>query len=397
MKNNPLFVIVTPSFYPSTFYGGPALSLFNFCMAVARTKHSEQVMVVTSNADGQQQLNFTNGHTVAYAPNFKTVYYNVQNSRSNSIAFFRGIKHHLEQDAKVVYIASVFSLSSIVAMYYARKKGRTIVLAPLGQVNKKMLALKSSIIKKIWLRLFIRPISNKVLWHVKSEPELHNLREIFFDARCILSPNGFWLTDYTGHPISKHQLLENYKLPQRPDSFFVASIGRIHSQKRFDLLIDAFALLKNAFPLQPFILLIGGNDNGGKDNLMKQIATLGLTEEVVFLGYLNNNEKEQLLTASDCFALTSSGENFGQVYLESLACGTPIISTTETPWTNVEALGIGYCAEPTVDSVFEKLKLMYENRHTINRERCKKYAQEHFEWNAVANAFMKQLNELIEP
>nr|QKQ37162.1 glycosyltransferase [Escherichia coli] len=67
-----------------------------------------------------------------------------------------------------------------------------------------------------------------------------------------------------------------------------------------------------------------------------------------------------ILNAADVFALPSHNENFGNVYLESLAAGTPILASKHTPWSIVEQFGCGQWVNNDEVSVTNALKLLFE-------------------------------------
>ncbi|MCW7226244.1 glycosyltransferase [Escherichia coli] len=71
-------------------------------------------------------------------------------------------------------------------------------------------------------------------------------------------------------------------------------------------------------------------------------------------------DKLHFLNAADVFALPSHNENFGNVYLESLAAGTPILASKHTPWSIVEQFGCGQWVNNDEVSVTNALKLLFE-------------------------------------
>jgi glycosyltransferase involved in cell wall biosynthesis len=70
----------------------------------------------------------------------------------------------------------------------------------------------------------------------------------------------------------------------------------------------------------------------------------GSGDHVRFLGLVTRPLKLSLYEAADVFALPTHGENFGLVLPESLACGTPIVTTKGTDiWPELQAAGARLC------------------------------------------------------
>jgi glycosyltransferase involved in cell wall biosynthesis len=61
------------------------------------------------------------------------------------------------------------------------------------------------------------------------------------------------------------------------------------------------------------------------NNIVKQVASLGLDKDVLFLGKQEN--VSELYSISDLKLLLSEKESFGLVLLEAMACGVPCIGT----------------------------------------------------------------------
>ena len=116
-------------------------------------------------------------------------------------------------------------------------------------------------------------------------------------------------------------------------------MGRLHSKKGFDILIDAFIKLREVN--SDSFRLIAGEDYGEKNRLNEKIVTSNLIDKVYLVGQINDtDEKVNFLANADVFALASHNENFGIVYAEALAAGTPIVASKKTPWQEVEELSL---------------------------------------------------------
>ncbi len=99
---------------------------------------------------------------------------------------------------------------------------------------------------------------------------------------------------------------------------YVLYVGRLSTAKNLPLLINAISKLKNHAKL----LLVG---SGPEESRLKTCAKkYGVADRVLFLG-----AQDQLLPGfyaiSRVTVLPSIIESFGQVYLESLSCGTPAV------------------------------------------------------------------------
>jgi glycosyltransferase involved in cell wall biosynthesis len=88
------------------------------------------------------------------------------------------------------------------------------------------------------------------------------------------------------------------------------------------LLIDAMALLRRTVPARLFILGQGELEAP----LREQIARLGLSDSVVLCGFQKNPWK--YIARADAFVLTSRYEGFGNVLIEAMACGVPVVATS---------------------------------------------------------------------
>ncbi len=95
-------------------------------------------------------------------------------------------------------------------------------------------------------------------------------------------------------------------------------LGRLHPVKGLDTAIRALAKVPDAY------LWIAG-EGPLKDELIKLIKELSLTDRVRFLGW--RTDKEALLATADIVVFPSRQEGFGNVILEAWASKTPIVAT----------------------------------------------------------------------
>jgi len=99
------------------------------------------------------------------------------------------------------------------------------------------------------------------------------------------------------------------------------SVGRLVEMKDHSFLLQAFALFRQKRPGRVMILGVGPL----REELEQLAVTLGVAEDVTFLGYVQNPLPYMRLAAG--FVLSSRAEGFGNVLVEAMGCGTPVIST----------------------------------------------------------------------
>ena len=104
------------------------------------------------------------------------------------------------------------------------------------------------------------------------------------------------------------------------DDFTFIHVAVMRAEKNYDLLIDAFYLIKD---LKCKLLLLGKGEM--ETVIRKKIKQLDLEMRVSLLGRDTNPYK--YLAKANCFVLSSNFEGFPNVILESLACKLPVIST----------------------------------------------------------------------
>src|SRR5438552_18353157 len=97
--------------------------------------------------------------------------------------------------------------------------------------------------------------------------------------------------------------------------------GRLAVSKNYTLLLEALALQRPRVPARLFILGQGDEDRA----IRALVAAHGLDEAVVLGGFQKNPWK--YIARADVFALTSHYEGFGNVLVEAMACGVPVVAT----------------------------------------------------------------------
>lgn len=142
------------------------------------------------------------------------------------------------------------------------------------------------------------------------------------------------------------------------------SVGRLHKQKGYDLLIDAMPAVFKKFPNWQLDIFGEGEE---RDNLQKKIDSYSLSSNISLKGYTNDVQSE--LLSSDIFIVSSRYEGFPMIIVEALASGLPVVSFNcpEGPRQLLER-GAGLLVEVgNIESLSENIIKLIESRELRNR------------------------------
>ncbi|HUF85617.1 MAG TPA: glycosyltransferase family 4 protein [Acidimicrobiia bacterium] len=105
-------------------------------------------------------------------------------------------------------------------------------------------------------------------------------------------------------------------------------VGRFLAFKRVPLLVRAYAKARSRFPAPAPLVIWGGSPGEYEGEHPHTVATrAGVADDVFFVGWRGHDELPLGLACADVMVAPSVDEPFGQVFLEAMACGVPVITT----------------------------------------------------------------------
>ena len=139
-------------------------------------------------------------------------------------------------------------------------------------------------------------------------------------SRVCFIANGINLSRYRPDPSLRASLRSELRIAQ--STLVYGIVARLVPVKAHADLIDAFHIVHQA--QADTQLLIAGN-GACREALHGQVASLGLTQSVIFLGEVRDTER--VLNAMDVYVLSSTDEGMNLTLLEAMATGLPVIAT----------------------------------------------------------------------
>jgi glycosyltransferase involved in cell wall biosynthesis len=379
---------VVPSYYPAVRYGGPIQSVH--ALAVATVNRGHEVHVYTTNVDGPNEVEVPLGYPVD-RDGVCIWYYTTGIGRRlyRSPSMGRALRSGLK-DFDLVHLHSVFLWPTSAAGRVARKVGVPYIVAPRGMLVKELIRRKSSIAKLAWIGLFERRnLKAAAAVHVTSEIESNELRRLGFKARrIVLVPNGVSLPSIAKGDIPAVDICASALRP------VVLFLGRVNWKKGLDRLIPAMAHVPEAE------LAIAGNDEENyQPSLLRLAKAAGVADRVRFLGRVDGTDKGELLRKATMLVLPSYSENFGNVILEAMAIGRPVVVTPEVGLApTVRKANAGLVVDGRPETIAAAINKLLQDRELCRRmgEAGQQIVSEHFSWVAIAERMERVYEECLQ-
>jgi len=374
--------LVTSSFYPATFYGGPISATWDLSKKIS--KRDFDVYVSTTNANGNCRLKINTNIFVKQEEDFFVKYYHEEIINRFSLAFIFGIWSDIKK-ADIVYIQYIFHYTVLFSLLFSFLQNKKVFLCGRGSLSSYGLGYKNKLIKKIWLFVFIRPFVKNITWHASSFLEQKDIKREFPDSIVKIIQDGVDFKSFQHfRSFKKKELLEKFTEKKFEDvSKIFFSMGRLHKIKCFDILIDAFSIFVKVDSNAK--LIIAGGDDGEGNILKNQIKNLNLENSVFLIGAIEFDDKNILLNNCDYFTLASQFESFGIVIAEALSCGKPVVVSRNTPWIDIETNKCGILVDNEKESLANALSqivnINYDSRV------IKDYVKSNFDWSVIENKF----------
>jgi len=127
--------------------------------------------------------------------------------------------------------------------------------------------------------------------------------------------------------VTDPQLIAQTKAKYRLDGDYLLYVGTLHPRKNLVRLVEAFYHATESLQNQKLKLVIAGKRGWLYNAIFERVQQLGLTERVIFPGYVADHDKPALLSGALVYVFPSLYEGFGLPVLEAMACGTPVLTS----------------------------------------------------------------------
>lgn len=263
----------------------------------------------------------------------------------------------------------------------ARGSGIPRVVSPRGMLEPWCLQHRRYRKAIAWKIYQHRDLSTTSCLHATSPSELAQFRRLGLRQPVILLPNGVSLPPASPVLDASHPTAEAG--PRE-----VLFLSRIHPVKGLPVLIEAW---QNVAQPHWRLRIVGSDEDGHRDEIRDLVRRKQLGNTVSICDAVHSRDKWQLLRSADLLVLPSFSENFGIVVAEALAAGTPVVTTTGTPWVNVVREQCGWYVEPTAQMLSQALRdAMGRSRAELQQmgSRGEQWVRREFAWDDIGEKML---------
>jgi glycosyltransferase involved in cell wall biosynthesis len=293
----------------------------------------------------------------------------------------------------VVHIHALFSYATLPAAYFAHRRGVPYIVRPLGTLNEWGMANRRPWLKHLSFQLLERHVlSHAAVVHYTSDQERLEAERLRVRTPAAVVPNA------VSRPPGKAGAGQfRTRFPDLGGRRIVLFLSRLDAKKGVDLLLPAFAQVLRLVP-QAVLVIAGDGQQELVAALKAQAASLGITSDVVWAGFLDEQQKQAALSDAELFVLPSYSENFGIAVAEALAAGLPVIVSDQIGiHREVSAAGAGLVVGCDVAALHAAMLTLLENPadSRLMGERGAVLAREKYSTEAVTRQLIGLYNEVV--
>ena len=316
---------VIPTIDPNA--GGPPLICAKLAIAQARLGHEVSITAYRPPPAGRARIAAENGRTAGFDRLTLHELPPITWRERVTGAHAKAAAQRLVPAADAVHLHGVWEPQLLHAAAVAQRVGKPYLVLLNGMLLPWAMA-RGTAKKRLAMRMGRRRMLAGGVLHCGSDDEVAAARALGLTNPGVVIPNGAFPDEFADLPPegtfrSRH--------PELADHPYVLFVGRLHEQKGIDLLLAAFDTVAARHATAR--LVIAGPDYG--------VALPPMNGRVLRVGPVYGRDKLAALRDAACFCLPSRHEGFSLAVVEALACGVPVVVSTECHFPEVATAGAG--------------------------------------------------------
>jgi glycosyltransferase involved in cell wall biosynthesis len=268
-----------------------------------------------------------------------------------------------------------------------------------AQRCERLLVLSPDAVERVPGLLEVEP--ERVVWAPNGfEPDSFDRRPLTGEERVALwrswlveDPRGWDESGRAGSVSYSEEDLDAFR-----DGPVLLYVGRYTEVKRIPLTIRAYARARERFGCRAPLVLLGGFPGEWEgEHPIETIRATG-AEDVFLAGWRGHEELPDGLNASDALVLASVHEQFGQVLVEAMACGLPVVAVdAHGPATIVDDGETGWLVPPDDEEAMAEAMVQLVTGEDERRRRGRaayEQARSRYSWPALIESLVEVYDEV---
>lgn len=197
-------------------------------------------------------------------------------------------------------------------------------------------------------------------------------------------------------PLEDKELLNKVKEKYGIDKEYFLYLGTLEPRKNLVRLVQAYAEAKKGKEDFPCLVLAGGK-GWMYEEIFHTVQTLGLEQDVLFTGYVADEEVSVLMAGAFAFCFPSIYEGFGMPVLEAMACGTPVLTSKNSSMEEIAGEETVLVDAMSVEDITKGLVRLFEDaelRMKLSEQGLSKVKE--YTWEAGAKQLMQVYEDLVK-
>ena len=346
-------LIIMDGFFPGKKYGGPPVSVSNFCSLM----NEYECYIVARNHDNGDAIPYTEVNSGWNKRDNCNVLYLSDDKYTKDI-FEKVI---CEIKPNVIYLQSIFQSCVVSCLGLAKKHKVSVLLAPRGELCKGAFRKKYKKIPYICVLNALGLLKN-VHFQSTSVEETEAIRKYLHAPYNMIH----FLTNVPSLPLTQFP-----KYIKKSNFAQLVFLSRIHPKKN---LIGALRMLSDVKGNVAFHIYGPIEDNSYWETCKNEILRLPSNIDVKYCGLVSHDEVHRIFSSYDAFLFPTFSENYGHVIAEALIVGCPIIISDQTPWNDVNEWNAGWAIPlDDRDAYVKAIQQIVDCNSDIYREKAKQY------------------------
>lgn len=296
------------------------------------------------------------------------------------------------KNADIVHIHGLWKHSTFLAARLCWREKKPYIIRTCGMLKPSSLAQKR--LKKLFYYFLFekKHLGRATFLQFTTEEELNKSKNMIHPAtKAIVLPIGVDL-DYL-NPTEGAQQSGLFNAGK-----YIIFLGRLHPQKRIELLTRAFAQFSQRNG-DFFLAFVGAGKPRYVNKIKRLIAALNLNSKVTFLDYIDDRKRFDILHRAKLSCVLSRSESFGLSIIESLYYKVPVIvSSTIDLAGEIQKVGCGFvCTSSDKDIACSMERIVTsESLRKDMGQRGHKWVEENFIWDKLIPRYEKMYQDAME-